>query len=252
MRIINCSLLRHRHLSILLPVLLLVLASLACNLTNEAQQPSPAPPTATTVTNPGQPTIAVIWPPSGSEFLIREEITIHVDAADAVGITRVELRSPTAMLSSVPSPERNGQPSMEAILPWTPTRSGSQQLEVVAYRRGVASAPVPLTVHIRQRVSEIIATPLPFGTGDLGIIQPSSNAACQIRVDIDNLRYRSGPGTQYEILGILSLGETLQVTGINSTRTWYQVERSGQTAWVSSNRSYSTELITCANAPVVQ
>lgn len=227
--------------------LLLVLATLGCNLLNPAS-PTGTPPPATPVPA-GLPELSVLWPPNGSEFAVRQEVTVRVSASDRVGITRLELRAPNMMLSSVPSPERNGQPTMDAILSWTPTRSGAQDLEVVAYRGGIASEPVALNIVIRARAAEIRATPIPYGVtqSDLGILPGTE---CQARVNIDNLRYRAGPGTEYAILGILDLGETLSITAQNTSGTWYRALRNNQTIWVSANTAYITELSSCANAPV--
>lgn len=237
---------RQRHILALL--CLLPLAGLACNLINDATQ-APVMPTATVVAANTIPVVQVLWPPSGSEFVIRDEIAVRVSAADVVGVTRLELRSANMVLSSVPSPERNGQPTFDAILSWTPTRSGPYDLEVVAYRRRVASDPVPLTLNIRQRSSDVIATPLPFGVS--APVSADSNAACQVRVDIDNLRYREGPSTNYTINGLLTLGETLSVTGKNAAGSWFRIVRDGQSAWVSADTRYTTELTSCAAAPVV-
>jgi hypothetical protein len=107
------------------------------------------------------PVITVLWPPDGSEFVAGQEVVIRVSATDSVGVTRVELRSANAMLSSVPSPEQNGQQNFDALLSWTPTRSGPQALEVIAYRHRIASQAVPLNLTIRQRASQIVATPIP-------------------------------------------------------------------------------------------
>lgn len=226
----------------------LALALLACNLiSGSATPPPPSPPP--TVAPGSAPTITILWPPDGSEFVIRREVAVHVSATDGAGVTRVELRSEGSVLSSVPSPERNGQASLQAILSWTPTRSGVQQLEAVAYRHRTASAPVPLTLLIRQRDSEVLATPVPFGvSAPAAPAQPGT--ACQVRVDISNLRYRTGPGTNYDILGLLDLGEVLSVTGQNAAGTWWQISRAGQTAWVSADSSYSTEMTRCAAVPI--
>lgn len=80
---------------------------------------------------------------------------------------------------------------------------------------------------------------------------PQPGAVCQARVDINDLRFRAGPGTDYAILGLLDLGEILNVTGQNSAGTWWQVIRQGQTVWVSSDRNYSTPLSDCSGAPLV-
>lgn len=231
----------------LLTLAMLLLASLACNLVDAPD--TPPPPTATPLPINTVPTVNVLWPPNGSEFVQREEITVRVQATDDMGITRIELRSATAVLSSVPSPERGGQTTFDAILSWRPTRSGQMDLEVVAYRHITASLPFPLTLVIRQRAADLVTTPVPFEVGGPATA-PQPTAACQVRVDIDNLRFRAGPGTTYEILGILDLGETLFVTGQDVGGRWWQIDRGGQVAWVSSDSNYSTELTNCAAAPV--
>ncbi len=228
--------------------LLILLSSLACNLVGGG--PAATPARAPTVVPEGRPQVVVLWPPSGSEFVVRSEVTVRVNATDSVGITRLELRSATAMLSSVPSPERNGQQVMDAILSWTPTRAGQHDLEVVAYRRNVASEPVPLTLIIRQRRADVLATPVPFGA-EPAAAPAEPGTACQVRVNIGNLRYRSGPGTTYPVLGLLDLGEVLAVTGQNAARTWYRINRGGQVAWVSADPAYSTALTACTAAPIV-
>ncbi len=233
-----------------LTIMLLMSLLLACNLTNSVT-PAPASPTAPAAAAGGAPVISVLWPPSGSEFAVRQEVAVHVSASDTVGITRIELRSANAMLSSVPSPEQNGQREFQAILSWRPTRSGIQELEVVAYRHRTPSQPVPLTLLIRQRASDILATPIPFGM-EAAAAPAQPGTFCQVRVDIGNLRYREGPGTNYTILGLLNLGETLYITGQNASGTWWQANRGGQTVWVSSDRNYSTELTSCAAAPIVE
>lgn len=241
-----------RFLRLLFPATsagLLVLGALACNLLNPATAPDSTLVTPTPILTE-LPEVSVLWPPNGSEFVSREEVTVRVSASDRVGITRLELRTQTMMLSSVPSPERNGQQAMDAILSWTPTRSGPQDLEIVAYRGRIASEPVPLQIVIRSRAAEVRATPIPFGVTqpDLGILP---DAVCQVRVNINNLRYRTGPGTDYAILGLLDVGETLGVTAQNASGTWYRATRNGQTIWVSANAAYITELSSCDNAPVV-
>ena len=233
----------------LLVLCALLLTGLGCNLLNPAA-PTAGPVTPTAMPS-GIPQVTVLWPPTGSEFVARQEITVHVSATDVIGITRLELRAPNMMLSSVASPERSGQSNMEAILSWTPTRSGIQDLEVIAYRGGIASAPVPLSIVVRTRAAEIRATPVPFGMSGATAADLQPGTVCQVRVNIDNLRFRTGPGTSYEILGLLDLGETLAITGRNSSSTWYRASRNGQTIWLSASTSYITTLNSCADAPVV-
>lgn len=240
--------LRSRPLTI--ATALLTALTLACNLTGSGDTPVPPTPTPDVGVGDTLPVVAVLWPPDGSEFVTGQEVVIRVNATDSVGVTRVELRSASVMLSSVPSPEQNGQQNFDALLSWTPTRSGPQALEVIAYRHRVASQAVPLNLTIRQRASQIVATPIPYGA-IAAPAAPQPGAICQVRVDVNELRFRAGPGTDYPILGLLDLGETLSITGRNAAGTWWQVNRGGQTAWVSSDSRYSTPLTDCAAAPVI-
>jgi len=230
-------------------LLCLSLSGLACNLTSggEPESSATALPSQDSGAGGSAPVVTVLWPPTGSEFVIRQEMLVYVRATDSVGITRLELRSPTMLLSSIPSAERGGQTEFEAILSWTPTRTGTQDMEVVAYRGQTASAPIPLQVTIRQLARDIVATPLPYGIS--APVAPTGG--CQVRVDINELRFRSGPGTQYEIMGILQVGEVLGVTGRNAAGTWWQANRNGQTVWFSASADYTTNLTDCAAVPAV-
>jgi hypothetical protein len=227
------------------------LAGMACNLISATPTPA-SPPAITPATGgaaSGIPQVSITWPPNGTEFVVRQEVTIYVTATDSVGITRLELRNASSVLSSVPSSEAGGQTEFQAILAFTPTRAGQEDLEVVAYRRRVASDPVPLTLTIRQRASDIVATALPYG-----YTAPPAQAgeSCQVRINIGDLRYRTGPGTNYDILGLFDLGEVVSVNGQNAQGTWFRAIRNGQTIWFSSSSSYVTQVTPCTSAPVVQ
>lgn len=232
-------------------VLLGAVSVLACNLFDSGAAITPPPATSTANAEAANtvPTITILWPPSGSEFVIGEEITVRVSASDAIGVTRITLHSSNNVLSSRPS--ATADQIFDAILSWTPTRSAQYDLEVVAYRGRAASLPAPLTLFVHDRASEITNPPPPFNEG--GQPAPAQpDAVCQVRVDINNLRLRSGPGTTYDILGLLDLGETLYVVGRNAASTWWQINRAGQIAWTSADHQYSTPLSDCASAPITQ
>jgi hypothetical protein len=223
------------------------LAGLACNLIGATPTPASAP--TITPAAGGVPQVTVVWPPSGTEFVVRQEVTIYVSATDSVGITRLELRSANSVLSSVPSSESGGQTEFQAILAFTPTRAGQQDLEIIAYRRRVASDPVPISLVIRQRTADIVATALPYG---YTAPPTQAGASCQVRINIGDLRYRTGPSTNYDIVGLFDLGEVVSVTGQNAQGTWFRASRNNQTIWFSASASYVTQVTPCAAAPVVQ
>ena len=223
------------------------LAGLACNLTAATPPPTTAP--TITLAASGLPQVTIVWPPNGTEFVARQEVTIYVNATDSVGITRLELRNATSVLSSVPSSEAGGQTEFQAILAFTPTRAGQEDLEIIAYRRRVASDPLPISLIVRQRAADIVSTALPYG---YTAAPTQAGATCQARINIGDLRYRTGPGTNYEIVGLFDLGEVVSVTGQNAQGTWFQTSRDNQTIWFSSSASYVTQVTSCAAAPVVQ
>lgn len=63
-----------------------------------------------------------------------------------------------------------------------------------------------------------------------------------------SVNLRSGPGTEYSIVGALDYGTALSVTG-TSTNGWHQVIADGQYAWVSG--TVTTVVGTCDNLPDV-
>ena len=72
-----------------------------------------------------------------------------------------------------------------------------------------------------------------------GIFGPKSyealmNALCRyVEITGDSVNVRSGPGTQYKVLGIVHKGERLPYGGQRSEDGWYLVEYKGMNAWVS-------------------
>ena len=66
-----------------------------------------------------------------------------------------------------------------------------------------------------------------------------------------NVNIRKGPGTNYDILGVLLLGQQAEITGRNADGTWWQIKfpaGSGGVGWVSA-AYVSAENI--GNVPIV-
>lgn len=61
----------------------------------------------------------------------------------------------------------------------------------------------------------------------------STVAAAVFFTPYNDLNVRSGPGTDYERLGLLPAGTSVTVTGRNAAGDWLQVESSGSTGWVA-------------------
>lgn len=50
-----------------------------------------------------------------------------------------------------------------------------------------------------------------------------------------NINLRSGPGTAYDAIGVLTAGDTLDIVGRNSDLSWWQVATPAGLAWVAAN-----------------
>ena len=68
-----------------------------------------------------------------------------------------------------------------------------------------------------------------------------ASTAAEVSVNINAMNVRSGPGTNYGVVGSANAGERFEVTGRNPAGDWWQVNFRGQTGWVFS------QLVTPAN-----
>lgn len=62
---------------------------------------------------------------------------------------------------------------------------------------------------------------------------PSEKSVAHHTVEADSLRVRTGPSTSNGILGLVTEGQNLQVTG--EQQGWYEIDYNGQTAYVSKD-----------------
>jgi len=76
-------------------------------------------------------------------------------------------------------------------------------------------------------------------------------AACSVQVSTDQLNLRGGPGTEFDRVTRLPLGEVMNVIGRNTDSSWYQVKRTaGTLGWVSAQ--YVGVTGDCSRAPVTR
>ena len=61
-----------------------------------------------------------------------------------------------------------------------------------------------------------------------------------------NMNIREGPGTNYPVIGVASVGQNLPITGKNHRGDWWQVTYNGHRGWVFG------ELVTAVNAERIQ
>lgn len=229
----------------LISLLVLAAAVLGCNLLGSSSLTPPPPGEGTPLPDGGGvPAVVIDSPANGSQGILGQTLTIRVHASDGVGITRVVLRESGRIVVSQPSPDP--VPNFEALLPYKPSRMGSVTLEVIAYRGTSESAPAALSLDIVGSAGEL---------RNPGSLDPTSGAAsgsavCTGQVNVNNLNLRAGPGTNYDIITKLGLGENLNVIGRNQDTSWLQIRRGGGVqGWVSAQ--YLNLVGDCSQAPIV-
>jgi uncharacterized protein YraI len=75
-------------------------------------------------------------------------------------------------------------------------------------------------------------TSIPITTGTVPEDQPLQTG--YTAVTNVNLNVRSGPGTNFPIVGLLYAGQTANVIGRNASSTWWQIQRLNLRGWVSA------------------
>jgi hypothetical protein len=228
---------------LLIPVTLLALAALACNLGAQPQNATTTPVStagATLVAQSDVPEVEIRSPADNTEAVIQTEVQVYVRAVDKVGVTRIEMRVDNQIVDTAASPEASGAPTMDSILSWTPTTTGRHVIEVVAFRGNTRGNPKSITLTVRENAAQVT---VPAGSPAFLTASPTSDPTCRVRADV-TLNVRSGPGLNYNILTALSVGSVVPVTGSTPDRSWWQVNVQGLIGWVSA--SFSTQLGICS------
>jgi uncharacterized protein YraI len=231
-----------------LRMVILLIAALAvlsaCNLGSDNNEQPIDNPTTGPITG-GKPTVTIISPQSGSEVVAGETVFVSVNATDSVGINRIQLLANNQIVKTVSSDVISGDKSKSALLDYTPRTAGSVTLQVVAYRGSTASDPAQLQLTVRSSQTQVTVTAIQ--APNVPDINPN-DPTCRVLVNA-GLNFRSGPGTNYDIVTVLTPGTVLPIVGRLGDNSWWQL-RSGLTlGWVSSQ--FTTTYGICSSVPVV-
>lgn len=242
----------------LLVIGLLIIASLACNLSRGDDSNKDDDPFAnsnnTVQTNPDDgvpPTVTVFTPQDGQQVLVGTSVDVQINAQHPVGITRLQMRivEEDRIVSS--KSLLDDPTSIDVLLVWKPERQGSFTLEIQAFRAGTASEAHAVTLQVFPEGS-ILSNP---ASGQQTAIPIASGTNCSVRIVIGDLNMRSGPGTNNSALGKFNLGETASVEGQNTDSSgsiWLKVKReSGTQGWVIDNSQWLEKQGTCTSLPTV-
>jgi hypothetical protein len=228
----------------ILLILIVLVAASACNLSTQ-------PPTAEPLEVPsdlpssGKPVVQIASPESGDEVAVNTQIFVTANATDSVGVTRVQLIANNQVVKTISSESPAGQQNFQVLLDYTPRQAGDVNLQVVAYRGAIASDPAEVDITVRSTQSLATATLQPISGGP--VIDPN-DPTCRILTNV-GLNLRTGPGTNYDRITVLSAGTVAPIIGRLGDNSWWQV-RSGLTVgWVSAQ--FTSVYGICSAVPVV-
>ncbi|MBN2304672.1 MAG: hypothetical protein JXQ72_09360, partial [Anaerolineae bacterium] len=110
---------------LLLVLAVLIGAALACNLTIGQGDSSRATPIPTVE----RPTVAILQPAEGAQFVLGQTISVQARALSASGVTQVELLA-NGVRVATQSPDALNATDFSVILDYTPTQAGTIVLAV--------------------------------------------------------------------------------------------------------------------------
>jgi uncharacterized protein YraI len=227
----------------------LLLGGSACNSTG-----TPA------VSQSARPIAIIAAPQSDTEVVVGKEVVITFTAADVKGISQIELS-----VDSQPIHVEKVNPTVNSFAGnqlWIPDKPGTHVIELRAFNvDNEPSDPAQVFITVLGANGE---TPppdsnTPTATSDVEItpqattvtlVTPSPTIAATTPVADEpvvttrtGLNVRGGPGTDYPVIGRLTEGQSLPITGRNAETTWWQVvypPDSDQRGWVSGDAQFST------------
>ncbi len=229
----------------------------------------------------GRPRVVVDSPTHGARVRIGQTLSITVTALGKKGIKRVVMSVDGKPAGAANTPGGKAVKALPVVFKWTPTSPGMHVITVKAYDvAGKESDPAILQVSVD--VGTVVAQPTSISvqvpgmltsaptkraasspvsaviTPKVARVTPSGSAAGSGKgnrpylVTLVNLNVRSGPGTDYPVVGRLSQGERALINGKSVDGSWWRIEfpaGTGAYGWVSA---YYVTPHNADNVPVVQ
>lgn len=118
-------------------------------------------------------------------------------------------------------------------------------------RNSLITILVILSLAFAATVPAFAQTPQPSSTPEPTATQPALTASSSLFITSDFLvNVRSGPGTEYTILGKLRAGDAVDITGKLANSSWLRVNFNGQEGWVLASLFNVTGDLTTAQEAV--
>jgi uncharacterized protein YraI len=131
------------------------------------------------------------------------------------------------------------------------TTTGEMSAQAFLQFAGTGETATP-TATATNTVETTSTTATATGVVQTATATPTSQPGVPLVVTATDLNVRSGPGTNYSVLGLLKAGQSAEITGVSPDRQWWQIRFGGAAdgrGWLAAR--YVTAQNT-ANVPVVQ
>ena len=228
---------------------------------SEALQPTAVGVTPTIMLSPATASAGSSVTVSGENWSAGSQVLIYLTGPDA----------PSYAIGSAPV-DAAGRFTTDFIFPSDPRWPGQETVQVLAQTEdgsasaqaflAIANTPEQFEVTLTSTPEQPEATPTPPSTPaeaatatPTTVVQaPTATAqpALALLTASTNLNVRSGPGTNYQAVGVLQSGQTAEVTGLSFDRRWWQIKFSGVLdghGWVSAQYVAAQNV---GNVPLVQ
>jgi uncharacterized protein YraI len=194
------------------------------------------------------PTVVITAPADRSRVPVGQPTTVQATAQDPTGVVRLELWISGQKVAETLSPVSQGQPTLTASMEWIPAAPGNHTLEVKAFNgRNVVGQASAIT--IRADTGEV--TPSATFTPAKPTDTPApTEPLLTARTD---LNVRTGPGMEYDLVGLLPASAQSAILGKSADQQWWQIKFQpgpGQVGWVAADAAFS-QVENVANVPVV-
>ncbi len=186
------------------------------------------------------PLVVALAPANGSVYAEGTRVALYAIAQDTgAGVARITFRMDDIVVGEVTAENPAGVPSLFARADWTAVDKRRHLLTVEAFRAdgsllGVQDVSLQVTdapgaTPASTPDSEAGATP---DTAPTDPPTPDAGQGPLAQIVVTELNVRAGPGTGYEVVGVLAQGAQVPVTGRSVDGTWLVVSLSGGTGWV--------------------
>lgn len=219
-----------------------VLATLACNLTNSIDSSSSGDPAE-------RPLVLLLVPTNGETYAEGVVLTVQAYVQVNTGsVARIEFRVDDLPIGEQTADDPEAANALRADMTWAAQGQSGHLITVEAFGQdgaslGLADAtinvvanPLPQlpTQHTQSENAsaagsdgaDATATPIPTPTGNAAATNPVA------RVNTAELNVRQGPAPTYPVVGMLFLNDPVEIVGRNADGDWWAIAYRGGTAWV--------------------